>query len=52
MKKYLLTVEVQEGELQEIMSELQAAQETIYKCYDRMKNAGVLVVKEEAASGN
>lgn len=48
-----IQVEIQDGELEQIMEELSQATETIYKCYSKLKVMGVLVIKkEEADSGN
>ena len=47
MKNYfLLQVEIRNNELQAIFKELQEAQETIYRCYNRLQDLGVLVVKD------
>lgn len=48
-----IRIEIQDGELEQIMEELSQATETIYKCYSKLKTMGVLVIKkEEADSGN
>ncbi len=47
-----LCLEINEGELEEIFEELSEAQETIYKCYDRLKMLGVLKMEKKADSGN
>lgn len=48
---YIISLKVDGGELEKIMNELTAAQETIYKCYSRLKALGVVEVKD-TASGN
>ncbi|WP_352415241.1 hypothetical protein [Oscillibacter ruminantium] len=53
MTKYNLSIEAKEGELEQIMKELDAAQETICNCYWKLQKLGVLTIKkEETASGN
>lgn len=53
MNKYSISIKAKDGELEEILKELNDAQEKIYRCYTRLQNLGVLIIdKEEAASGN
>ena len=54
MKNYLVHIEVESGELEKTMEELNKAQETIRECYYKLAEMGVLTVREktEAASGN
>ena len=55
MSKYIDQFEVNQSELDEIMAELDRAKEAIYKCYSRLQELDMLVLKEEkedAASGN
>lgn len=49
---YLMQIEIQEGEVKKILDELMAAQETIWRCYNKLRDLGVVVLKEKAASGN
>lgn len=50
MDKFSIEIEVQEGRVKEILDELTAAQETIYKCYCELEKLGVLVIKEKTIS--
>lgn len=50
-KQYSAVIEIQGGELQEIMQELNDALKVVYRCYDRLENLGVVVIRE-AVSGN
>ena len=54
MNIYLAHIEIESGELEKVMEELDKAQETIRECYYKLAELGVLTVreKEEAASGN
>ena len=54
MKNYLVHIEVESGELERTLEELNKALETIRECYYKLAELGVLTVrkKEEAASGN
>lgn len=54
MKNYLVHIEVESGELERTLEELNKAQETIRECYYKLAELGVLTVREktEAASGN
>lgn len=52
MNGYSIRIEIQEGQVKEILDRLNAAQETIYRCYQELQDLGVAVVKEKAASGN
>lgn len=49
---YLIRVEIQDGEIEQILRELNEAQEKIYQCYSRLQEAGMVVVRKETASGN
>lgn len=51
MAEAMVTMIIQEGELAQIMAELNAAQEKIYDCYNRLQRLGYLRI-EEATSGN
>ena len=46
MAKYCMTVSVQEGKLDEIMTRLKNAQDEIYKCYNELEQLGVLEIKK------
>ncbi len=52
MYGYFIQLEIPEGELKEIMDELNKAQETIYKCYGRLQELGAVTIKKQADSGN
>ena len=52
MSKFLAEIEIDEGELEAIFKEMEAAKETIYRCYDRLRELGLVTIKKEAASGN
>ncbi|SCJ79216.1 Uncharacterised protein [uncultured Flavonifractor sp.] len=52
MNGYSIRIEIQDGQVKEILERLNAAQETIYRCYQELQDLGVVVVKEKAASGN
>lgn len=52
MTNYLISIEVPEGKVKEILDRLTEAQEIIYQCYSDLKDIGVLVVREKATSGN
>ena len=52
MKEFLARVEVPDGEVEEILTELRAATETISACYDRLRRRGILTLKEKGASDN
>ena len=47
-----IRIEVRDGEDEEILRELNEAQEKIYECYSKLKELGVLVTSKEAASSN
>lgn len=52
MNKYAVQLEMPKGKVEEILEKLNAAQETIRECYQELEGLGVLVIKEETASGN
>ena len=41
-----LFLEIKEGEIEEIFKEIEIAEETIKKAYYRLRNLGVVVVRE------
>lgn len=45
---YLMRIEIQEGEVKKILDELTEAQETIRRCYHKLQDLGVVVLKEKA----
>lgn len=45
---YFMHIEVSEGELKKTLDELMNAQETIRRCYHKLKAIGVVTIKEEA----
>lgn len=53
MNSVSIRVKVDGEELAKIMDDLAKAQETIYNCYSRLNDLGVLEISEKsAASGN
>lgn len=45
MTNYLISIEVSEGKVKEILDRLTEAQEIIRQCYDELTRLGVLVVR-------
>lgn len=52
MHKCDIRIEIPSGRIKEIMDELTAAQETIFRCYQELESLGVVTVTEKADSGN
>jgi len=52
MANFIAKIEVKSGQVEAILERLTKAQEEIYKCYSELENMGVVVIKEETASGN
>lgn len=52
MNRYSIRIEVPEGRVKEILDKLDAAQQTIYECYNELRSLGVLVIAEKTGSGN
>ncbi len=52
MNKYGIAIEIPEGKLAEILERLTAAQEEIGKCYEELRNLGVVTIREKTVSGN
>lgn len=52
MNAYSLRFEIKDGEVETILKELYAAQETIMKCYRQLVEIGVVSIKKDATSGN
>ena len=52
VNKYAVQLEMPKGKVGEILEKLSSAQETIRECYQELEGLGVLVIKEETASGN
>ena len=52
MNKYGIAIEIPEGKLAEILERLTAAQEEISKCYEELRNLGVVTLREKTVSGN
>ena len=52
MKDYFFRVEIDDQEVNQILHELSEAQETIRRCYNRLQEVGVVVVRKETVSGN
>ncbi|MCH5315760.1 MAG: hypothetical protein J1E81_07590 [Eubacterium sp.] len=46
MNNYNIRIEIEDGEVKQILKELNEAQETIYKCYIKLQSLGVLKIKE------
>ncbi|MBQ7516382.1 MAG: hypothetical protein IJS96_08880 [Schwartzia sp.] len=50
MRSCFIRIEVPEGEVKQILDELNKAQEKIYECYNRLEGLGVVtVIKKDAA---
>lgn len=49
MTSYLMSIEVEDGEVETILKEMEAAQEKIYECYNRLRDLGVVVVRKAAS---
>lgn len=53
MNPYYLKVEIQDGELEQVMDDLEKARKMIEDCGNKLRALGVVTVeKEEAVSGN
>lgn len=52
MEKYLVSVEVDSEKLTEILNELQAAKDTIYRCYSKLQELEVVTVREKKDTAN
>ena len=54
MDNYSIRVSISKSELNDIMQELEQAKKTIYKCFVRLEDMGLVVTdgEENAASGN
>ncbi len=44
MNRYLMRIEIKQGEVERILNELHEAQEKIYECYSELENLGVITV--------
>lgn len=44
MYKGYIRIEIEDGEIKKIMDQLTEAQETIYKCYSKLQDIGVLTI--------
>lgn len=52
MRSCFIRIEVPEGEVKQILDELNKAQEKIHECYNRLERLGVVtVIKKDAAEG-
>lgn len=50
---YFVKIKIDEPTLSQIMNDLEKAQETISRCYEQLRELGILVLeKGETASGN
>ena len=49
MDNYALRIKIEmpDGELEKILNELSAAQDTIYKCYSRLRELGFVTITEK-----
>ena len=53
MGEYAASIKVDEEELDQIFRDLNAARETIWRCYTKLETLGIVEIKrKEAASGN
>lgn len=52
MNRYVVRMEVPEGELKRIFDRMTKAQETIFECYNELSRLGVVVFKETPAAAN
>lgn len=52
MTDYNIRIEVEDGEVEEILKELNEAQETIYKCYNKLQSLGVLKIKKSPSAND
>lgn len=47
MRDFDIRIEIKDGEVEEILKELNEAQETIFKCYNRLINLGVMTIRQK-----
>lgn len=52
MTNYHMKIAIKDGEVEQIMREMDEAQEKIFECYDRLRALGVVVVEKEKATGD
>lgn len=52
MTNYSIRIEVEDGEIEQILKELNEAQETIFKCYNRLQTLGVLKIKKSPSAND
>lgn len=52
MNNFTIRIKVPEGQIEEILERLTAAQEEIRKCYQELNMLGVLTIEEKTDSGN
>ena len=45
MKKFFVELSVDDRELTEVLHELEEARETIYRCYERLRDMDVVVLR-------
>lgn len=50
MRPYIIRIEMERGEVENILHELYEAQEKISQCYNRLIELGVVTIRDEAAS--
>lgn len=47
MSSFFARFEVEEGEVEEILAELNEAKEKIRKCYSRLNGLGIMTIRKE-----
>lgn len=52
MNPFIVKIAVKDGEIDKILKDLTKAQETIYQCYRRLEELGVLVIDKAAETEN
>lgn len=45
MKKFFVELSIEDSELAEVLHELEEARETIYRCYERLRDMDVVVLR-------
>lgn len=52
MNNSVISIEIPEGRVKEILDKLTEAQETIWLCYRELEALGVVTMREKTDSGN
>lgn len=47
MRPYFIRIEVNQGEIEEILKELYEAQEKVRECYERLIELGIVTIRDE-----